>query len=1047
MAKNYLCGICQKSVKVNQKGLLCTHCKKWVHISCARVSESLYDDPSELFIAWICPRCVLIQLPFYYHDHDYSPESSVRTKNQPKLDKHNAKDNQSSRVYSQLCDKGMKFVHLNIVSLLKHFDEIGSILTNNDIHILALNETRLDSSIGDNEIHVPHYNVIRNDRDRRGGGIVIYIHDNVVYEEIIVPDSVKQLEVLCILIRLKNTKPFLFVNWYRPPNKTHLLNCYEELLIYLGSFNTPIILMGDVNFNIAKHPFTGDTRKYSQLNDVYGMCQINRTECTRVTLDCSSLVDHILTTCPDKINSFGVIHNGLSDHSMSYLTWKAHINNNHSSVNYITFRKSHQIDFNKLKADLSSQNWAEVEECIDLDHAVDKWEELFLVKIDKHMPLKKTRVRKTHSPWLNENIFGLMKDRDKMKSKAKNKKEEIYWKQYRHLRNKVTFEIRRAKKKYYMEKLGSCQDRTKSWKILKTLIPNKKSITKFTCPNDECKKLANDFNEHFVNVGKQIENNESSDEDINYDETEFTENSENTDNTFYIPIITESDVLKEIYRLKNKKSAGIDGIDAFMLKTCALEILKPITFLINRSLHEGTVPSRWKVAKVIPLHKKGDKNSANNYRPISLLPCMSKILEKIVQKHLINFLQINNILSKDQSGFRPKHSTCTALTKVTDEWLSSADKRSYTGALFIDLKKAFDMVDHKILLRKLSFIGINGILHKWFYDYLSNRKMFTSINNVISKELIVTHGVPQGSILGPILFLIYINDLSNVFNSCRLHLYADDTVIYFSNVNPTVVQYVLNDELLSLSHWMSQNKLYINCEKTVCMLMGTKLMLNKHNTLNLKLGGNTINQVKNIKYLGMHIDSELKWDLHVSELVKKIGKMVSFLGRLKYLLSESYLNLIYQSVILPHFDYADIIWQSSPQTYLDQLQKLQNRAGRIILKINPSSHTSIFKIHDLLKWETLKTRRNKHMYIMLYNIFHNLTPEYMKNNLSKKETKYALRNVDNLILPKPNSNYCKRTFFYRGSKMYNELPINLRRPNTVTLFRNGLNEWIVDCYS
>ena len=174
--------------------------------------------------------------------------------------------------------------------------------------------------------------------------------------------------------------------------------------------------------------------------------------------------------------------------------------------------------------------------------------------------------------------------------------------------------------------------------------------------------------------------------------------------------------------------------------------------------------------------------------------------------------------------------------------------------------------------------------------------------------------------------------------------------------------------------------------------------------------------------------------------------MVSFLGRLKHILNETYLNIIYQSVILPHFDYADIIWQSSQNKFLDQLQKLQNRAGRIILRINPYIHTSIFQIHDILKWETLKTRRSKHMYIMMYKILHDLTPHYMQNNLVHKETNYALRNAESFVLPKPQTNYCKRTFSYRGSKMYNDLPLNFRTPNTLTSFKNDLKEWMKGFY-
>ena len=231
---------------------------------------------------------------------------------------------------------------------------------------------------------------------------------------------------------------------------------------------------------------------------------------------------------------------------MRYLVWKAQVNHDDSFENYVTFRKSHEVDFEKLIADLRSQKWDEVEEGIDLDKAVNKWEVLFLDTIDKYMPLKKKRVRKKHSPWLNECIFKLMKDRDKMKSKAKTKKQDVYWKQYKHLRNKVTFEIRRVKKQYFIEKLGACTDRAKSWRVLKTLIPNTKSATNFSRPIDECKRVANDFNEHFVNDGKQFDTSNGN-KCISYEEFESTEAIDSTENTFSVPVITQSDVLKEIY--------------------------------------------------------------------------------------------------------------------------------------------------------------------------------------------------------------------------------------------------------------------------------------------------------------------------------------------------------------------------------------------------------------------------------------------------------------------------------------------------------------------
>ena len=233
---------------------------------------------------------------------------------------------------------------------------------------------------------------------------------------------------------------------------------------------------------------------------------------------------------------------------------------------------------------------------------------------------------------------------------------------------------------------------------------------------------------------------------------------------------------------------------------------------------------------------------------------------------------------------------------------------------------------------------------------------------------------------------------------------------------------------------MNNNRLKINCTKTVCMLIGTKHMLRKHSSLNLRIKNNVIGQVQSFKYLGVFIDSEMKWSLHIEELCKKIGKMISFLGRLSSFVNESGLKLLYNSVIMPHIDYADVIWSSAAKTHLEMLQKLQNRAGRIILKVKPSEHKSIHEIHYVLNWETLQKRQTRHMYSLMYKIFHNLTPTYLEEKFKFKSTGYALRTDNNLTLPKPNTQSCKRTFSYRGSVLYNELPLHIRESSSTTIF-------------
>ena len=650
------------------------------------------------------------------------------------------------------------------------------------------------------------------------------------------------------------------------------------------------------------------------------------------------------------------------------------------------------------------------------------------------MPLKTKRVRKSQHPWLYESIFESMKKRDEAKCKAIKTQNENAWKDYRVLKNKVTSLIKKGKRAYYEEHFAKDQNSNNSWKTLSSLVPKKTSSS--LPPSSQCQSMANQFNHHFANVATGLISTTSESET----ETSTSDSSSNGTRVKYplnFSTVDEDFILREIQQLKNKKSVGLDGISVKILKMSKEVIIRPICYLINKSITSGIVPKKWKVAKIVPLHKKGDKANPNNYRPISILPCLSKILERVVQKQLVEHLNKNNLLTIEQSGFRPKHSTATALIKVTDEWLKSIDDGKFTGAVFVDLQKAFDLVNIQCLLNKLLQIGITGTPLKWFENYLSNRKIATCIGSCISEELSIGLGVPQGSILGPLLFIIFINDLPSVFDSCKVHLYADDTVIYFSNKNPQMVQSTLNKELILLNKWMNKNKLKVNYDKTVCMLIGNRHMLQNFDRLDLCLNGYKISQVKTFKYLGLFIDAELKWDVHINNLCEKVGRMISFLRRLRLFVNRRILNQLYRSIILPHLDYADIIWQSSYEKYTSQLQKLQNRAGRIILKLKPELHFSVNSIHEILHWETLKSRQKSHVEIMMYKILNDLTPNYLRQNVLYSQRPYQLRN-NNLYLPKPRTNNCKRAFFYRGIKLYNALPQPIRDCASLSMFKRLL---------
>ena len=1030
MVQQFPCVRCSKCVKANQKALLCTSCHNWVHISCSGISAERYDDPNEHFISWECSKCLLKHLPNYVHVDNKSGSSVDDSSNEYPRSK--LGDNISLK-YDQLAGKGIKFVHLNIVSLLKYHEEIKQIIVDNDIHVLALNETRLDSSIADSEISIPHYSLLRKDRDRFGGGVAIYVHESIHFN-LVTHNSLEHLEALCINVCLKNSKPIIFLNWYRPPNsKVELFNYYEDFLVFANSLNGPLIVMGDTNCDIMKKPFVGNTKVYNEINDIYCLKQVNDKLYTRVTDRTCTLVDHMLTDHPEMVKSFGVIENGVSDHYTSYLVWKC--KHTFQGETFISFRKSRNVDLEAFKSDLRNQNWKKIEEFCDINDAVSVWEKMLLEVVNRHMPMKTRRVRKKPSPWMNSEILSLMKQRDKAKLKAKKRNSDDFWKIYKRMKNKVTTEIRKSKRKYICDRLSEVTNRNESWRTLKSLIGNNCNSSNNIFPKENSSAIANEFNNHFANISTNVcTNNKRVNNRLNSHGVNVS------DSKFKFLNVSQSYVLKQVMSMKTKKSVGLDGISMYILKESILEMIEPFTFLINKSLSEGIVPDNWKVAKVIPIHKKGDKLDYNNYRPISLLPCASKVMERVVQRQLLDYIKSQSLLSQNQSGFRPKHSTVTALASVTDDWFHSIDKGNYIGTIFVDLQKAFDMVDHLILISKLESLGVTGVELKWFKNYLSNRRIRTSVNNVLSDEKLITKGVPQGSLLGPLLFIIFINDINSAFSACKVHLYADDTVIYYSHKNLKEVENVLNKELNSLEAWMNNNNLKINYDKTVCMLLGTHNMLKKQALLNIKINEQQLSQVKSFKYLGVHVDEKLKWDVHIEQTRNKLSKMVNYLGRLRQFVNMSELKLIYNSIILPHFDYGDVVWQSASSKSLTQLQKIQNRAGRIILKVNPYSHTSTSQIHSCLGWKMIRERQTSHLILLTYKILNNMTPAYLKDMFKFKPSPYSLRNEHNLFLPKPTTNYCKRSFVYRASLQYNKLSPDLRKLPTFAIFKNNLHK-------
>ena len=368
-----------------------------------------------------------------------------------------------------------------------------------------------------------------------------------------------------------------------------------------------------------------------------------------------------------------------------------------------------------------------------------------------------------------------------------------------------------------------------------------------------------------------------------------------------------------------------------MLKLSKHAIAQSLTDIINMSLIRGVVPRAWKRARVVPIFKSGDISSLNNYRPISILPIVSKIVERTVHKQLSEFLDINNILHPNQSGFRPMHSTNTVLMKLVSQWSLNIENKQLTGVGFVDLRKAFDTVDHELLISKLISIGCSEESVKWFKSYLSDREQITNFKGKKSHSLIIKMGVPQGSILRPLLFSIYVNSMPNCISNGIIDMYADDTTLSVSGATAHEVEQKLTLGLNEVMTWITKNRLVLNSDKTFVMVIGSRANLKKIESFNVYLNTTLLNRVHSIKCLGVLIDDELNWSSHVDKVIKISQRNISVIKRARTYLPQNSLKLLYNSLVLPHMDYCSAVWSNRYQSQTNQLRKVQKRAARLIM--------------------------------------------------------------------------------------------------------------------
>ena len=429
----------------------------------------------------------------------------------------------------------------------------------------------------------------------------------------------------------------------------------------------------------------------------------------------------------------------------------------------------------------------------------------------------------------------------------------------------------------------------------------------------DAKKIANTLNEYFTNIGTDM-SSRLPDPPVPYQQ--FLKNRQQS--SFYLTPTDPMEILKIINSFL-KKSCGPDKIPVKFFKLGAPALSNLLSVLINDCFATGQFPNSLKIAKVFPIHKEGPKDTPSNYRPISILSVIAKLVEKLTYNRLIKFINRKSILTSSQFGFRSAHSTTHAITSIHEKILENVDNNKHTISIYLDLSKAFDSVNHRILLNKLEHYGIRGISLNFFESYLSNRKQFTVVNGETSELLNILCGVPQGSTLGPLLFLLYINDLADA-SRFFVSLFADDTCLVLSHENLTILRLICNAELTHINNWFLANKLTANLTKaSKYMITLGRTRVKQPEIFNIVMGNTILERVKSIKYLGVIFDERFRWHEHVSYLSTKLACSVGVLSKLRYYTNIPTLISVYYSLVCSHLNYGLCFLGAASKTVLQPL--------------------------------------------------------------------------------------------------------------------------------
>lgn len=906
------------------------------------------------------------------------------------------------------------YISFNIRSMRLHWSTFCLNINHfiNELDVIILVETNIkDEENGFYQLDGFQRETLNRSSKKRGGGIIMFIRNNINHQR--VPSSTISFESIKIQFTEEN-KTTNMIAIYRPPGFSKV-SFIEELGNDLKEMkkNEEYIVMGDINIDVKKSKLN-----ISYVKDYLEMLSSSRllnviTKCTRIDPrnGTKSLIDHILVSKVDNPIYTVVIENEITDHypTLYYIKTERHAEKQIVSSKHISNYKLNQL--------IREENWSSVlkEENAErmYNTFASKLKDLYM----KSTVIKKISKTRKNNPWITSELIADCKKRDILYRKWKNNiNNKSYENDYKILRNKINKAILIQKSNFYKNQFMEFKTNPrKTWGLINEILGRKKSSIDDTITKNfkiEFKSLANEFGEFFssqtANIIHQCDLKTSIHTNIH------------TENTIFTYTTNDSEVNTIINALGVHKSPGIDGIRSVDIKNNA-DLFAPILCkIINLSLTDAKIPKHLKTAVVRPIYKSGLKNQLTNYRPISILPVLEKCLEGVVVNRLQSFIEKHSLINKSQYGFQKNKNTGQLLCEFANCINESLNKGHNVLVLFMDFSKAFDTLNHSKLLEALARIGIRGRLADWMSDYLHNRKFSVKIKDVNSEEKNVEYGVPQGSNLGPLMFILYTNELLRVFKLSIPFAFADDTAIVVRDRSLESATMIMQNEFDAAVRWCHDNGLVINASKTKLMhirsphVKKTDKQIYFRNDLCPITPTVCIEVVELYKYLGVVIDCHFLWDKHIDKLRTDLKKSLYALSHLKYHATEDVLRQVYYALVESKLRYGILAWGNAAPTHINKLQKLQNSALRIIQHNNRQQAENKFrvlKVEQIFKMTTILEYHGNNRFI-----------RPIQHHLNTRQRAQGL-----LQIPRHYNTYGKRQLAYVVPTIINSMPQELKQ--------------------